>query len=446
MSTSPRAVLSQRAILWFWLPLAFSWLLMTFEGPWIQGVIARKPDAELQLAAFGLIFSLSITIEAPIIMLLATSASLSRDGQAYRILWWFTTALNIGVTVLAALMAFTPLLDAYLGGLLGIPQNIIEATRPGMAIMVPWSAMIGYRRFLQGILIRNNHTGLIGQATVIRIIISAGVAVGLGALTDIPGATIGAWSLIASVAAEALYIYRVSRPDVAALHQIPAAKKPLDYSTVLRFHLPLAVTSLLTLLVRPVIESGLADTPDAEIALAAWPVIFSIMLLMRSGGMAWQEVVIALSKGPSELRALRRFTLGMGLLISGAMCLLAFTPLIDFYIGTLLEIPPSIRDLVIVGTQLGILLPLLTTLQSYQRAVLMRANSTSPIYQGMAMSFIATAALMLGGVALDLPGIPLASLSLTIGLLLELGFLQWAVWRNNGRLETVWQTILSSGD
>jgi hypothetical protein len=36
------------------LPLALSWLSMSFEGLWIQGVISRKPDAETQLAAVGL--------------------------------------------------------------------------------------------------------------------------------------------------------------------------------------------------------------------------------------------------------------------------------------------------------------------------------------------------------------------------------------------------------
>ena len=78
-----------RKVLLFWLPLALSWLLMTFESLWIQGVIGRKPDAETQLAAFGLMFSLSVLIETPVIMLLATSNALSRDRQSFRTLWRF---------------------------------------------------------------------------------------------------------------------------------------------------------------------------------------------------------------------------------------------------------------------------------------------------------------------------------------------------------------------
>ena len=89
--------MTYRKVLFFWLPLAFAWLLMTVEGPWIQAVISRKPDSETQLAAFGLLFSLSILIETPVIMLLATSSALSRDRQSFRVLWRFMMAINLSL-------------------------------------------------------------------------------------------------------------------------------------------------------------------------------------------------------------------------------------------------------------------------------------------------------------------------------------------------------------
>ena len=135
----------------------------------IQSVISRKPDSETQLAAFGLVFSLSILIETPIIMLLATSNALSRDRQSFRLLWRFMMGLNVMITVVALLMAFTPLLDVYLGGALNIPAHIIEATRPGMKIMVLWGAFIGYRRFHQGVIIRFGNTRFVGYGTVVRV-------------------------------------------------------------------------------------------------------------------------------------------------------------------------------------------------------------------------------------------------------------------------------------
>ena len=76
----------QRRIFLFWLPLAASWLLMGLEGPVLQAVIARLGDIQTQLAAFGIVSSLEIAIESPVIMLLATSTALATSGRNYRVL------------------------------------------------------------------------------------------------------------------------------------------------------------------------------------------------------------------------------------------------------------------------------------------------------------------------------------------------------------------------
>lgn len=423
-------------------------LLMTFEGPWVQGVISRKPDAETQLAAFGLVFSLQVTIEAPVIMMLAVGSALVRDRQSYRVLWRYAMVVNLLVTILAVLMAFTPLLDWWLGEVLGVPDKIIEATRPAMAIMILWSALIGYRRFHQGILIRFNHTKIVGRGTIVRIVVSAGIAFALGIASDLSGAVIGAYALIFAVAAESFYIYRAAQPDVEKVIQNERNSNypALSYAAAMKFHIPLALTSLMTLLARPIIERGLANADNAEKALAAWPIIYAMLLLMRSGGMAWQEVVITLSKNQESDQALRRFTWTLGLATTGFLALIAWTPLIDVYIGDILNVPEGIRSLVILGTQVGFLIPLATALQSYLRAMLMLTNTTNPIYQGMFISLILTAIIMWAGLEMNANAIFMGSFALTIGALVELAFLWFAATRNTEKLHQRWQTVAAIGD
>ncbi len=437
--------MSYRKVLVFWLPLAFAWLLMTMEGPWIQSVISRKPDAETQLAAFGLIFSLSILIETPIIMLLATSNALSRDRQSFRLLWRFTMGLNLLITVIALLMAFTPLLDLYLGVLLNIPAQVIEATRPGMQIMILWGAFIGYRRFHQGIIIRFGNTRYVGYGTVIRVLVSGGIAIGLGAITTIAGAVIGSIALMLAVVAEAIFTYVVSRPDVKKLLETNRRKesRELTYRGALRFHLPLAVTSLITMLVGPVIERGLASTANPTQNLAAWPIVFSLMLMMRAGGMAYQEVVISLNDSEEHHRILRIFTLRLGFSLSLLMMVFAFTPLIQLYNNDILGLPENLHDLVLIGTQAGFLLPFLTTLHSYFRALLMLSHKTAAIYQAIVLGFIVTMLIAWGGIAVGLPGILAAALALTMGQLIELVHLYLSYRRGHAALRLHWQSVVA---
>jgi hypothetical protein len=140
------------------MPLAASWVLMTLEGPLIQAAIARLPEPGTSLAAVGIVVSLSVTIESPVIMLLATSTALSRDPAAYQVLRRFMLGLNLILTIVAAVVAFTPVYDWVVPGAMGVPTDIAAAARPGMQIMTLWSAAIGWRRFYQGILIRFGET------------------------------------------------------------------------------------------------------------------------------------------------------------------------------------------------------------------------------------------------------------------------------------------------
>ena len=56
---------------------------MTTELPFVNAAIARLPDAQTMIAAFGITASISITIESPVIMLLASATALASHRQAY---------------------------------------------------------------------------------------------------------------------------------------------------------------------------------------------------------------------------------------------------------------------------------------------------------------------------------------------------------------------------
>ena len=188
--------------------------------------------------------------------------------------------------------------------------------------------------------------------------------------------------------------------------------------------------------------------PDASQSLAAWPVIFSIMLIMRSGGMAYQEVVISLDDSEENHRILRGFTVRLGTCLSLAMVVFVFTPLIDFYNTTILDVPQNLHHLVLLGTQSACLIPLFTTLQSYLRALLMLSRKTATIYQAMMLGFFVTTAIVWGGIDQGMHGVLAAGLGLTIGQVIELGFLYFAYRRQNAALRLHWQSnmVPAGGD
>lgn len=429
-----------KTIFWFWLPLAASWALMTLEGPTIQATISRLPQATLMLAAAGIVLSMEVTIESPIMMLLATSTALAKTPQAYRLLCRFVLHLTILLTLIAAAVAFVDSIYNWLIlDLMGVPAPVAEAAQPAMQIMTFWSAAIGWRRFYQGILIRYGHTRRVGFGTAVRLIAVAIAAVSFATLTDWPGVVVGACVWMVGVLSEMIYSYLAARPVVAAHlsgpDDPPEGQPHLTYWEVVKFHTPLAATSFLTLLTQPLIGAGLARMAFPTENLAAWPVVFSVLLFFRSFGMALPEVVIALLKKSTDLSPLRRFCRLVAAGSSAALALVAFTPLLTLYLLYVTGVTPELAVFILPGVMFGLLVPALQAIQSWQRGVLMAGHVTGQVYWGMGLNLVVTVLVIGLGVWQQTVGAPTAAIALTAGMAAELAYLYWRVRPVQARLQ-----------
>jgi O-antigen/teichoic acid export membrane protein len=427
------ASMSQRAIFLFWLPLFASWLLMTLEGPIVSATINRLPNEVVMLAAQGIVVSISVTIESPIINLLATSTALSKDRASYLLLRKFTFHWMIFLTAITILLAFTPLFELVFIKLMAIPEEITAWIRPGLRIMTFWSAAIAWRRFLQGIMIRYNQTRKVAWGTLVRLISSAGTVIILASSTDWAGVIIGSIALMAGVISEALYATLAVQPilnNQLKPHSKPAELPALTYSTLFWFHLPLAATSLLILLVQPLVALSLARSPNPILSLAAWPVVFQIMLVMRAAAFALPEVVIALTKGEETFKPLRRFSLSLVLGTSIFMCLFVLTPLVDFYLYGIQDTTKLVGTIASKSLLLFIPLPALTVMISWIRGLLINRSVTKAVNAGMVVNLVVTIILLVIGVRQQWPGINAAAIALVAAAFVEFLFLWWRVSDN----------------
>jgi progressive ankylosis protein len=416
----------RKTVFWVWLPLALSFTFMMMEAPVSQTAVSRLPDAAQQLAAFGMVLSLSILIETPVIMLISTAIALGRDRHSFRILSRFTTGLNLALTALSILVAFTPLYDAITRGLLGVPAEVAEAGRPAMQLLIFWTAVIGWRRFFQGILVRFGYSRYVSIGTGIRLATISLVAVGLVLWGNLPGAVVGAIVVMSGVAVELIVTYLFVRPVLRRhLSTTDPTLPPLTYASVARFHAPLASSSLLTLLVQPLTAAALARLASPTISLAAWPVVFGLQLVLRGSGLVLQEVTVALAQQQGVAGALRRFTLGFTALITALTALLVWTPLLDAYLYGVAGVPPGVGVVVAQGMQLALLVPGLTALASWLRGVQVARGATSDVNWAMGLNVLVSMLILGSGLALRAPGIPLAALALTLALVAETCFLYW---------------------
>jgi hypothetical protein len=407
-------------ILKAWWPLAASWLFMSLEQPLVGAVIARLADPTVHLAALGgLVFPLALVIEAPIIMLLAASTALSKDRQAYRLIHRFMMTAGVLLTVLHALLAFTPLYDLVVVRLLNPPAEVVEPARWGLMVMLPFTWSIAYRRFHQGLLIRHGRSLSVSVGTVIRLLaILLGITV--AALAGAPGIVVGTVGIAAGVLAEAAFIVWRVRPVVR--EQLPAeAGTPLSWRAFYRFYNPLALTSLLILAAQPLGSAALARMPQALESLAAWPVLMAFIFMFRGLGMAYNEVVVATLDGSGAWRSLRRFAHLLSLGMTGVLLLVALSPLSQLYFSAVMGLEPDLVRLAGGGLLLTLLWPAVTVYQNYYQGVILYGGQTRHVSHAVLISLATSAVLLVVGVWLGtLPGLYVGTFAFAVGSLVQM--------------------------
>ncbi len=388
--------LSQRSIALFWAPLAATWVMMATEGPLIAAVIARMPDPTFNLAAHGVTFALAILIEAPVIMLMSAATALVRDRTSFLKLRNFAFALNFLSTAGLLVLLIPSVFNWVTGSLIGLPAEVSSLTYGALWFMLPWPGAIGYRRFLQGVLIRAGKTRLVAWGTVIRLIAMALASLCGFLWLDIPGSWIGAMALGIGVSVEAVAARFMAAPTVRGLldrkGDLEATGREISYRDIASFYLPLALTSLIGLTVQPLLTVFMGRSVAPLESLAVFPVVHSLSFFFRSMGLAFQDVAIALMGERLEnFRELRRFALTLGGATSLGIALVGFTPLSHVWFVRISGLTPELTAFALIPTRLLVPLPFLSVILSLQRAILVQGRRTKHITVASAVELAAVA-------------------------------------------------------
>lgn len=385
-----------RSVLVFWLPLAATWLMMSVEGPILAAVIARLADPTYNLAAYGVAFAFAILVEAPVIMLMSASTALVEDATSLGRMRRFAWALNGISTALLLLVLIPPVYDGIMLELMGLPEEVARITQGALWIFLPWPAAIGYRRFLQGLLIRANRTRLVAAGTVIRLTAMVITALVLAGAADLPGAWVGAAALSVGVVVEAVAARFMAAQTLRELSETEPAEGEavVGYRDIADFYLPLALTSLIGLTVQPMLTFFMGRAPSPLESLAVFPVVHALSFVFRSFGLSYQEAAIALlGRNNENVAMMARFGLVLGLATSGALALVAFTPLSVIWFERLSGLTPELAAYALWPARILVPLPALSVLLSLQRAILVQGRRTGPISGATTVEVIGIAVL-----------------------------------------------------
>lgn len=361
------------------LPLSLSDVTMAAGDPLLTTTLAHLPGAQANLAAVGVAKSLAVFFESPIIMLLHASNALSAAAAPRRALFRF---MLIAIAVLSgglALLALPPAFALLARDVLRLDSAIAARAQVVLPLLILWPAVIGWRRYFQGLLIRAGQTRAVGRAGLLRLAVVAAV-LALGFAAGMPGAWLAGTALIVGVFSEALMVTVAARRlCTSRLERAETnADLPSDMAGVFRFYWPLASAMLVVWGGRAILVALVARSVDAPVALAAWPAAWGFVLVIANATRMVQQIIIR-NRVHAPDGLLVRFALSVGAACTLLLLGVAVTPPGRSVLGAFVGQDPALVAAVLPVVLLCAVVPLLVALQNAIQGFLISEGLTSHI-------------------------------------------------------------------
>ena len=277
-------------------------------------------------------------------------------------------------------------------------------------------------------MIRFGHSKSVTTGTFIRLATDI-LVLGAGfIIQDIPGIVVATCAVASGVVSEAIYIGLVVRPVLRIqLRPAPPVDPPLTKVRFFDFYIPLVMTSLISLLVNPIGSAALGRMPLPLASLAVWPVLSGLIFMVRSLGIAYNEVVVTLLDEPHAASKLRNFATILITSTTLMWILLVSTPMAGIWFTRISALNPELAEIARLSAWLAIPLPAISVLQSWFQGAILHSRRTGAITEAVIIYLLVNLiTLILGilwgevtGLYIGLGSIVLSSLAQTVWLWLR---------------------------
>jgi len=400
-------------------PLAMSDMIMALGDPLQISTVSRLDNPKASLAAMGIVKALANFLESPIIMVLHTSTALSGDRKARPCLARFVLLLALLCSGTFLFLSTPGVYEWVYLRVFGSTVEVAEAARKAMLWMVFWPALIAWRRFFQGIMIRSKQGRWLGWASIARLV-SFTTLLLIGFRHHGQGPEVAARALIGGLLAEALaaQYFAYKSGSVASFAAEEDPKLPHTLPQMNRYYFPLASTMMIVWGGRAMLVAVIARAADGPLALASWPAAWNFLLLVANCTRMVQQIIIAQARQVG-FGLLLRFAATVGLLASALMMLLAFSGVGARVLLSLLGNQQELYATALPVLRVGCLLPLLVAAQNTCQGFCIVAGKNWRIQQATFGSLATTLAVTLTLIELGTSGTVSAIWGMMLGLLVE---------------------------
>ena len=302
----------------------------------INAGLARLENAVVTLAGFSVAMVLHLFVASPSYQNHTITIAMVRGRRSLLNTFIFVLLIATWVSVLLALLAFSPVGSFVLDRVLGVAPDVAEGAKEALALLVFLPFITGMRGLFQGMVIRARRTGLVSFATAVRIVMLF-FYLWLGHFW-FSGTQVAAFALLSCVGTETLVI-----AYFAWKVKLPAQEEnPKSFLEVVNYGLPLAYSSGLQQTIPLLINAIISRLPDGTLALAAFGIIRGFLFLLAGPMRNLQQAYLTLVKHAEDNRALAKFLVKVGVGMALVMLAIAW-PFNHAVFGTIMGLEGELR-------------------------------------------------------------------------------------------------------
>jgi len=295
----------------------------------------------------------------------------ARSPHARRLCIRFTLVVCAVLTAGLALTAYTKTGAGLLTRIYGIEADRLADVLLYLRIAMPLVIVSALRQYYTGLLIQCRRTGFVTVLNILSMgmlvgMLLLGYRLGWRAITNAAVAELTAHSTYL-VLAFGLYL-RIYRTPAQSQHET------LTYRRVLAFFWPVAVTSTMFSMSRPILYSLVGHTANAEEVIAALKVAFDFSLVFHNPLNQFRHLFVTF--GLADLAGLRRFVIRVAAAMTLVMLCIVATPIGVWFLDDILGVPQAVLARTRQAIWVMCLVPTVISLRNYLHGlVLVRQNT-----------------------------------------------------------------------
>ncbi|MBT5876839.1 MAG: hypothetical protein HOH43_25685 [Candidatus Latescibacteria bacterium] len=359
----------------FILPLVLAMVAYELGKQFLNGGMARMPDAVETLASYGLAWGLVTVLSSSLSQTRQLGMVLANGRKALATVRRFVLMFSAALSGILAVIAVSPVGVWIIQDLHALDGDLTVTILDAMFWLIPVPIMEGMLRLYSGLLIRIRRTDIVSYASMAGIaasILSVFLLLPLDFIRQQPillpiivtyaGLTAElCFTLAGYVRNRTLFLAETSNEAT------PDAE--LTFGYVFKFFWPLALIMMVQGGSRPLVNLFVSRGSDGTEALATLTVVYTLAHLPYGWLNEIRNLPSAFQNRPDSLRFIRRFAAACGLLSFSSMAVLFWTPIRGFLLETLISVPADLAEACTVPLILFSFFPLTVMVRAYLHGI-----------------------------------------------------------------------------